>query len=148
MDGNGFGQTGVGLDPQNLPREGLYLRRQSYDKEKLPQISKYGLHLAHFSIQSNPESAELANFWSSPIQIRLDWTGLWIQRIDPVHSILCYKCNQWHLPNILGYISGIFDGFFKPGLVPLTKLTLGQSKSNTPCRNQTQVSKIQWIKSK
>ena len=24
MDGNGFGQTGrVGLDPQNLPREGL-----------------------------------------------------------------------------------------------------------------------------
>ena len=50
--------------------------------------SKYGIHIAHFWIQSNPESAELVNFWSSSIQIRLDWTGLWIQRIDPVHSIL------------------------------------------------------------
>ena len=44
--------------------------------------------MVHFWIQSNPESAELVNFWSSPIQIRMDWTGLWIQRIDTVHSIL------------------------------------------------------------
>ena len=51
-----------------------------------------GTHIAHFSIQSNPESAEVVNFWSSPIQIHLDWTGLWIQRIDPVHFIL------WLLP--------------------------------------------------
>ena len=41
--------------------------------EKLPQISKYGIHISHFSIQSNPNP--------------LDWTGLWIQRINPVHSI-------------------------------------------------------------
>ena len=31
-----------------------------------------------------------------------------------------YKRNQWNLPNILAYISGIFDDFFKAGLVPLT----------------------------
>ena len=37
------------------------LRRQCYDKEKLPQVSKYGIHIAHFWIQSNPESAELVN---------------------------------------------------------------------------------------
>ena len=30
-----------------------------------------------------------------------------------------YKRNQWNLPNILTYISGIFDDFFKGGLVPL-----------------------------
>ena len=30
-----------------------------------------------------------------------------------------YKCNQWNLPTILAYISGIFDSFFKAGLVPL-----------------------------
>ena len=30
--------------------------------------------------------------------------------------------NQWNLPNILAYISGIFDDFFKAGLVPLIKL--------------------------
>ena len=30
-----------------------------------------------------------------------------------------YKHNQWSLPNILAYISGIFDDFFKAGLVPL-----------------------------
>ena len=30
-----------------------------------------------------------------------------------------YKRDQWNLPNILAYISGIFDGFFKAGLVPL-----------------------------
>ena len=30
-----------------------------------------------------------------------------------------YKRNQWNLPNILAYISGIFDDFFRAGLVPL-----------------------------
>ena len=30
-----------------------------------------------------------------------------------------YKRNQWNLPNILAYISGIFDDFFEAGLVPL-----------------------------
>ena len=30
-----------------------------------------------------------------------------------------YVRNQWNLPNILAYISGIFDDFFKGGLVPL-----------------------------
>ena len=33
-----------------------------------------------------------------------------------------YKRDQWNLPNILAYISGIFDGFFKAGLVPLNQL--------------------------
>ena len=33
-----------------------------------------------------------------------------------------YKRVQWILPNILAYISGIFDGFFKAGLVPLMTL--------------------------
>ena len=32
-----------------------------------------------------------------------------------------YKRDQWILPNILAYISGIFDGFFKAGLVPLMR---------------------------
>ena len=45
---------------------------RSYYEEKLPQISKYGIHIAYLSIQSNSESAEVVNFWSSPIQIRLD----------------------------------------------------------------------------
>ena len=31
-----------------------------------------------------------------------------------------YKDNQWNLPNILAYISGIFDNFFRGGLVPLS----------------------------
>ena len=31
-----------------------------------------------------------------------------------------YKRSQWNLPNILAYISGIFDDFFRAGLVPLT----------------------------
>ena len=46
------------------------------------------------------------NFWSSPIQIRLDWTGLWIQRIDPVHSILwCQWLHQRPLtPDKLGNV--------------------------------------------
>ena len=30
------------------------------------------------------------------------------------------KRNQWNLPNILAYILGIFDDFFKGGWVPLT----------------------------
>ena len=30
-----------------------------------------------------------------------------------------YKRDQWNLPNILAYISGIFNDFFKGGLVPL-----------------------------
>ena len=30
-----------------------------------------------------------------------------------------YKRNQWNLPNMLAYISGIFDDFFKAGLVRL-----------------------------
>ena len=34
-----------------------------------------------------------------------------------------YKRNQWNLPNILTYISGIFDDFFKAGSVPLTIMT-------------------------
>ena len=38
------------------------LRRQCYDKEKLTQVSKYGIHIAHFWIQCIPESAELGNF--------------------------------------------------------------------------------------
>ena len=41
----------------------------------------------------------------------------------PRYSIFLVKSckrNQWNLPNILAYISGIFDGFFKTGLVPLT----------------------------
>ena len=33
-----------------------------------------------------------------------------------------YKRDRWNLPNILAYISGIFDGFFKAGLVPLSFL--------------------------
>ena len=33
--------------------------------------------------------------------------------------VISYKRNQWNLPNILAYISGIFDDFFKAGLVPL-----------------------------
>ena len=36
------------------------------------------------------------------------------------HSISQNKRNQWNLQNILEYISGIFDDFFKAGLVPLT----------------------------
>ena len=36
-----------------------------------------------------------------------------------------YKRDQWNLPNILAYISGIFAGFFKAGLVPL-KLCKGR----------------------
>ena len=47
-----------------------------------------------------------------------------------------YKRNQWNLPNILAYISGIFEDFFKAGLVPLSanKGRYGPLPSNTaPC---------------
>ena len=36
-----------------------------------------------------------------------------------------YKRNQWNLPNILAYISGIFDGFSKAGLVHLKHSYIG-----------------------
>ena len=36
-----------------------------------------------------------------------------------------YKRDQWNLPNILAYISGILDGFFKAGLVPLSRVDRG-----------------------
>ena len=36
-----------------------------------------------------------------------------------IFLVKTYERDQWNLPNILAYISGIFDGFFKAGLVPL-----------------------------
>ena len=42
-----------------------------------------------------------------------------IFHITQIFLVKTYKRNQWNLPNILAYISGIFDGFFKAGLVPL-----------------------------
>ena len=42
-----------------------------------------------------------------------------IFHITPFFLVKTYKRDQWNLPNILAYISGIFDGFFKAGLVPL-----------------------------
>ena len=53
--------------------------------KKLPQISKYEIHISHFSIQSNPESAELVNFWSSPIQIH--WIELDYESSGLIQSI-------------------------------------------------------------
>ena len=44
-----------------------------------------------------------------------------------------YKRDQWNLPNILAYISGIFDGFFKAGLVPL----IGEHQSERWCNVST-----------
>ena len=37
-----------------------------------------------------------------------------------IFLVKTYKRDQWNLPNILAYISGIFEGFFKAGLVPLS----------------------------
>ena len=45
-----------------------------------------------------------------------------IFHITQFFLVKTYKRDQWNLPNILTYISGIFDGFFKAGLVPLTWL--------------------------
>ena len=53
--------------------------------EKLPQISKYVIHISHFSIQSNPESAKFVNFWSSPIKIH--WIGLDYESSGLIQSI-------------------------------------------------------------
>ena len=57
---------------------------------KLPQISKYGIQISHAF--HNPVQSRIRSVcvWSSPIQIRLDWTGLWIQRNDPAHFIPWY----------------------------------------------------------
>ena len=38
--------------------------------------------------------------------------------ITQYFCVKSYKRNQWNLPNILAYISGIFNDFFKDGLVP------------------------------
>ena len=46
-----------------------------------------------------------------------------IFHITQFFLVKTYKRDQWNLPNILAYISGIFDGFFKAGLVPLKRLT-------------------------
>ena len=63
----------------------------------LPQMTQ--LHLAFLAEISNINIFHITqNFW-----------------------VKTYKRDQWSLPNILAYISGIFDGFFKAGLVPLTK---------------------------
>ena len=43
-----------------------------------------------------------------------------IFHITQIFCVKTYQRDQWNLPNILAYISGIFDGFFKAGLVPLT----------------------------
>ena len=45
-----------------------------------------------------------------------------IFHITQIFLVKTYKRDQWNLPNILAYISGIFDGFFKAGLVPLTDI--------------------------
>ena len=55
--------------------------------------------------------------------INLSWRKF--QNINIFHItqnvwVKTYKRDQWNLPNILAYISGILDGFFKAGLVPLT----------------------------
>ena len=42
-----------------------------------------------------------------------------IFHITQYFLVKSYKRNQWNLPDILAYISGIFDGFFKAGLAPL-----------------------------
>ena len=42
-----------------------------------------------------------------------------IFHITQFFLVKTYKRDQWNLSNILAYISGIFDGFFKAGLVPL-----------------------------
>ena len=71
--------------------------------EKLPQISKYGIHISHFSIQSNPESAELVNFWSSPIQIH--WIGLDYESSGLIQSIPYPGINYaWSLNFHLPYV--------------------------------------------
>ena len=41
-----------------------------------------------------------------------------------IFLVKSYKRNQWKLPNLLAYIWGIFDGFFKAGLVPLTSASI------------------------
>ena len=50
-----------------------------------------------------------------------------IFHIMQIFLVKTYKRDQWNLPNILAYISGIFDGFFKAGLVPLTRVRLSVS---------------------
>ena len=42
-----------------------------------------------------------------------------IFHITQYFLVKSYKRIQWNLPNILAHISGIFDDFFKAGLVPL-----------------------------
>ena len=59
----------------------------------------------------------------SRLQVTLnDLTSSWVFSIFDIAKyfwVKSYTRNQWNLPNILAYISGIFDGFFKAGLVPL-----------------------------
>ena len=55
--------------------------------------------------------------------INLSWrkfSNIDIFHIPQIFLVKTYKRDQWSLPNILAYISGIFDGFFKAGLVPLS----------------------------
>ena len=47
-----------------------------------------------------------------------------IFHITPYFWVKSSKRNQWNLPNILAYISGIFNDLFKGGLVPLSILSL------------------------
>ena len=56
-----------------------------------------------------------------------------ILHITQYGSVKSCKRNQWNLPNNLAYISGIFDDFFKAGLVPLTYWFL----KHEPCRDRS-----------
>ena len=38
-----------------------------------------------------------------------------------IFLVKSYRRNQWNLPNILAYISGIFNDFFRDEIVPLTR---------------------------
>ena len=50
-----------------------------------------------------------------------------------------YKRNQWNLPSILAYISGIFNDFSKGGLVPLSIASSKNKARLTEIRGKTYI---------
>ena len=67
---------------------------------------------------SLPKMTSHKSFWAEISNIN-------IFHITAYFRVKSCKRNQCNLPNILAYISGIFDDFFEAGIVPLTRAPLG-----------------------
>ena len=70
---------------------------------------------------------------TSPKPLLAEISNINILHISQYFFVKRYKRNQWNIPNILGYIWGIFNDFFKGGFCPFNwpwKQTRGHNCNN------------------